>query len=258
MLNLPSSLKVTRLRTAEAELVAKARKYVEAEERAPGIHATEILDPLKAWWSRMDPKPLSDREVMTFFPGKILHALVLRDSAPTGSDAGDRGGVTTLEVAGAGKTDEGSFVSSELGITYSPDKLVRGKVREFKSTRSFYEPKSISDLRIYAEQLLVYMAATDTTESQLWILYLNLRDKASGKTSPEFRVFNFSIDPSDLKILKSDIRKVGNDLKNALQLEDSSSLPLCRDWKCGAKNCEWYAKCKPRGRYGTPKFDGPA
>lgn len=247
MLTLPASLKVTRLRTAETELIAKARKYVEAEERAPGIHATEILDPLKAWWSRMDPKPLSDREVMTFFPGKILHALVLRDGQQDVDSSA--GGVTTLEKAGAGKTDEGSFVSSELGITYSPDKLVRGKVREFKSTRSFYEPKSINDLRIYAEQLLVYMAATDTTESQLWVLYLNLRDKATGKTSPEFRVFNFSIDPLDLKVLKSDIRKIGNDLKAALQAEDHSTLPLCRSWKCSPKNCDWWSRCKPKGRF---------
>lgn len=250
MLTLPGSLKVTRLRSAETELVAKARKYVEAEDRAPGIHASEILDPLKAWWSRMDPKPLSDREVMTFFPGKILHALVLSDATHN-----EGGGVATLEIAGSGKTDEGSFVSTDLGITYSPDKLVRGKVREFKSTRSFYEPKSIEDLRIYAEQLLVYMAATDTTESQLWILYLNLKNKATNRTSPEFRVFQFSITPEDLVILKSDIRKTALDLKMALQKEDHSTLPLCREWKCGAKNCEWYRKCQPPGRFGTPKFD---
>lgn len=248
MLTLPTSLKVTRLKSEEAALVAKARKYVEGEERAPGLHASEMLDPLKAYWARLAPRPLSDRDVMTFFPGKILHAMVLSDKELVGD-----GGIATATI---GKTDEGSFESSDLGITYSPDKLVRGKVREFKSTRSFYEPKNIEDLRIYVEQLLVYMAATDTLESQLWILYLNLRDKATNKTSPEFRVYTVAISTDDMVVLKNNVRATAGQLKHALVTEDPSALPLCREWKCGVRNCDWYLQCKPRGRFGTEKFDG--
>ena len=79
-----------------------------------------------------------------------------------------------------GTTDAGSS-HCDLGFDYSPDAFYDGLVREVKTSRSFYEPTSIEDLGTYIEQVLIYMVATETLESELWVLYLNLKDE-TGKT----------------------------------------------------------------------------
>ena len=79
-----------------------------------------------------------------------------------------------------GTTDAGSS-HCDLGFDYSPDAFYDGLVREVKTSRSFYEPTSIEDLGTYIEQVLIYMVATETLESEFWVLYLNLKDE-TGKT----------------------------------------------------------------------------
>jgi hypothetical protein len=107
---------------------------------------------------------------------------------------------------------------------------------------------------MYVEQLLTYMAATNTVESELWVLYLNLKD-ASGKTCPAFRCYTVLLSQADLDEVKGSLRLNAMLLAEAIKTKDPGGLELCREWKCGAKNCDWYDQCQPIGRYGTPKFD---
>ena len=232
MLELPTGLTVERNEAAEAKLTAEARAYVEKGGRPKGLHATDMLDPLRAYWQTVDPRPLTDREVMLFFPGKMLHVLVL-----------------------GGESDEGARYSEELGLWWSPDKTEGGEIRELKTVRNFEEPKAIGDLRLHLEQLLVYMSASGTTGAQLWVLLLNLRDKQSGRTSPAFRVYDVSLPRAKLDECRQMVAAISRLLAGALDRKSSDGLPLCREWKCGARNCEWYGQCKPEGRYGTTKFD---
>ena len=239
MIPLPESLTVTRNNTSERMLLDKAKDYVTKDERTPGIHASDLLDTRKSFWKHVDPQPLTDRLTVTFLVGRVLHAFVL------GAVDGD------VDIR---TTDDGSRVSPELGISYSPDKVLDGVVRELKTSRSFYEPKDVKDLDIYLEQLLVYMAATQTTDSQLWVLYINLRN-AEGKTSPDFRAFDVSISAEDLAVITEYLKTSRVELEAAIAADDWRRLPLCRSWMCGAGNCEWYERCKPETRYGTPEFD---
>lgn len=242
MISLDPSIVVTRNRGAEADLLLKARAWVTREERAPGIHATDVLDPRKAFWSKVDPKPLSDRLAMTFFVGKMLHAFVLGDS----------------KGAPDAPTDAGSFKSEELGITYSPDVVKPdGNVAELKTSRSFQEPKSLDDIRHYLEQLLVYMAATDTTVSELWVLYLNLRD-STNRTAPEFRVYGVSLTQGVLDGVKAQVKTAVERLGSALMGYATNPdayrmLPLCREWMCNRRGCDWFDVCRPEGRYTVAK-----
>lgn len=238
---LPESLAVARNKTSERMLLDKAKDYVTKDERTPGIHASDLLDTRQAFWKHVDPQPLTDRLTVTFLVGRVLHAFVL--GAVDGPDR--------VDIA---NTDDGSSHSDILGISYSPDKVLDGVVRELKTSRSFYEPKDVKDLDIYLEQLLVYMAATQTTTSQLWVLYLNLRNE-EGKTAPDFRSFDVSISPEDLQRVTEYLKESREQLEAAIAADDWRRLPLCREWKCGAGNCEWYAKCKPEGRHGTEEFD---
>jgi hypothetical protein len=241
LIQLPESLKVQRNKSSERMLLDKARDYVTQDERTPGIHASDLLDERQAFWKHVDPQPLTDRLTVTFLVGRVLHAFVL-------------GAVDDRRSDDIGYTGDASLVSSQLGLSYSPDKVMDGIVREVKTSRSFYEPKDVKDLDIYIEQLLIYMAATQTTTSQLWVLYLNLRNE-EGRTAPDFRSFDISISDGDLAEITESLRQKRENLEAAIAAQDWRRLDLCRSWKCGRSNCDWYDKCKPEGRYGTEEFD---
>ena len=152
-------------------------------------------------------------------------------------------------------TDAGSSTSAELGIEFSPDLLINGVVREVKTTRSFYEPKDPkADLGLYLEQLAVYQAATDTLVGQLWILYLNLKGE-DGKTAPAFRCFTVELDQAGLDDIKAQVRARVVAITEAVAAGDHTPLPICREFKCGRRNCEWWDQCKPAPRYGTAKWE---
>ncbi len=216
-------------------MAEKARAWIEGAERTPGLHASDFLDPLTSYWQRKKPQPLSDKLVNIFLVGKVLHAFVL----------GAVDGHVDLDT-----TDDGSSHSDSLGIDYSPDAVIDGIVRELKTSRAMYEPRDIEDLALYLEQLLVYMVATNTLISQLWILYLNL--KVDGRTSPGFRCYDFSISSEDLGATKTFLLDRKAALEGALERDDPSGLPLCRRFKCGEGNCPWWEDCRPDGRYGLP------
>lgn len=239
----PGSLGLKRNKAAERMLVEKARKFIESGDRTPGIHASDLLDELQAFYKHTSPSSLPDRLVNTFLVGKVLHAFVLQS-------IDDRPSVDL------GITDDGSSVS-DLGFSYSPDKVLRGMVRELKTSRSFYEPKTVRDLDSYIEQVLVYMAAEKTIRGQIWVLYLNFRDKEK-KTAPAFRTFDVTISEEDLAVLRTWLAERTVVLADAIKRNDPTALPLCREWKCGRGNCDFYDKCKPDGRYGTKRFDGKA
>lgn len=241
MIPLPESIKLKRNTSAEALLVRKARDWIETDDRAPGIHASDLLDERQAFFQHTDPRPLSDRLVSTFLVGKVLHAFVINAVDGVGSE----------DISAS---DTGSDYSNDLDITFSPDVVLRGIVRELKTSRSFYEPKSVEDLRLYIEQLLVYMVAKGHTRSQLWILFLNFKDEER-RTAPAFRAYDVVISEEDLAKLKEYLAERVQILKAAIAAGSYAGLPLCREWKCGAKNCQWYEKCKPEGRYGDPRFD---
>ena len=239
MIPIPESAVVTRSKAAERLLAEKARAWIEGDERSPGLHASHLLDPMQSYWQIVDPRPLPDRLVTMFLVGKVLHAFVL----------GSVAGKVALEY-----TDAWSVVSDELGVSHSPDAVIDGMVRELKTSRSYHPAESVEDLGIYLEQLLVYMAATKTTKAQVWVLYLNIKDE-SGRTSPGFRGYDFVISEADLAKTTEYLVGTRMLLEQALVVKNTAKLPLCRDWKCGAKNCDWYNQCKPAGRFGDPIFD---
>ena len=229
MLKLPDRLSIKRDKKGEARLVEKARAWVTKDGRTPGIHASELLDPRKAYWSRVDPKELSNRLVNTFLVGRVLHAFVI--------NAVD--GTKSLAIDG---TDQGTRTCEELGIEWSPDFFIKGKVRELKTSRAYYEPKTVEDLAMYAEQTLVYMAATNTLEGQVWVLFLNFKDEDK-RTSPEWRVYTISITQDDLDQFKQAIKITRKALLSALKVNSDEKLPPCREWLRSKKMCDWWGQC---------------
>lgn len=236
MLKLPESLTIERSPKTEQALLDRSRKWLEQDERKPGVHASDLMDPRIAFFKRKHPAPISDRLVNMFLVGKIGHIIVL--SAVDGADG--------LNM----ESDEGSSWSEDLEIWYSPDKTLNGIPRELKTTRSYFEPKTHTDLALYVEQLAIYMSARNTTTGQLWVLYLNLKD-ADGKTAPQWRAYTVKMNQEDLDGYKAQLKQTRKELVLAWETGDFQQLPLCRKFKCGKKNCEYWEECRPEGRYGV-------
>lgn len=210
---------------------------MEKGDRAEGIHASDLLNPLQSYWKRIDPRPLSDRQVTTFLVGKVLHAFIL------GSPEGP------YSLPNIEETDGGSKWSEELKLWYSLDAATPdGAPAEFKSSRALREPKDVKDVDSYVQQTLIYMASTDKCTAELWILLMNLKE--GGRTHPSFRAYTITISTGDMVQLKQAVADRVQLLTTALEQKDPSQLPLCASFICGAKNCPWWAECKPKGRYG--------
>ena len=239
MLRLPESLTIKRAPVAEQSLLQKSREWLEREKRDPRIHVSDLLDPRQGYWRRLDPKPLSDKLVTMFLIGKVLHAFVI--SAVEGVSA------DTLA------SDEGSRYNEELDLVYSVDKVVKGIPRELKTTRTYYEPKTVQDLAMYCEQLLCYMVAENVPKGQLWLLLLNAKDPETGRTAPVYRCYTVTVTEKDLALYKQAMAQTKTALTAALGANMHTALPLCRGFKCGETECEWWEKCRPEGRYGQKR-----
>ena len=237
---IPEGVTLRRNKTDERWLLDQSRKWLESGERAKGLHASDLLSIRKAFWRTVDPQPLSDREIGLFLPGKILHAFVL------GAAAGE-----TPDIS---KSDEGSRFNEELKIWYSPD-WDKGNLAEFKTARNFQEPTSLEDLDTYIQQLLVYMVCEKKSPAKVWVLYLNLRDPATRRTTPAFRCYEVAATDEDLAVVRRFIEQTRVDYEQAVATQQWRGLDLCQDWMCGRTNCAWYDKCQPEGRYGTKEFD---
>lgn len=241
MIEFPPSLVVEPDKEAEARLYGTAKAWLEQQDRKDGIHASDLLMPLRAYWKRKTggEAGLNEREVGLFLVGKVLHAFVEHEG---------------LVKPDLGHTDEGSKFEPELEVWYSPDKLVGGKVIEVKTSRSFYEPKGLDDLDQYLQQVLIYLACENVTEGEIWVLYVNLRDDA-GRTSPAFRVFRVSLDPAHLPGLRRRVKAAVVGLSRALAEGDPSDLPLCPAWICKPEYCPYFNEpCRPVGRYGNLEY----
>lgn len=234
---LPPSITVNRSEKAEAAMVAKARAWIEKDGPREGIHASDLLNPRKGFWRHTKPLPPTDRDVGFFLVGRILHAFVLHDQGPIDLD----------------KTDEGSTHDTDLDLYYSPDKLHDDFVEEFKTSRSYYEPRELKDIQTYLEQLLIYMAMKRMTRGRVSVFYLNARD-AAGKTTPTFRVYNVSVPVEELDALRLELRTQRNALADALASGVHTALPLCPEWMCHPEQCPYWDDCKPEGRHGRQAY----
>lgn len=243
MLVIPSDVRVEADHKEEDRLLSMTRTWLEKEHRTPGIHVSDLLDPMRAWYTKKDKKKrLSDREVTTFLIGKVLHSFI----------------ITAMKEADGFNlaTDEGSRHSKDLGIDYSID-FLDGKIpAEIKTSRSKEPASGVKDLAMYIEQLLCYMVAENQTEGRIWVLYINAKDYEN-RTHPVYRAYSVKVTKTALEEYRSQIKKTQKTLKKALTMSTPVGLTPCRTWLCGERMCQYWHKCKPTGRYGIPQSKWP-
>jgi len=233
MIQLPADLSIERNDLEEVRFLGQARTWLASQDKArlPGIHASDLLDPLKAYWQWADPKPHTDRQVFFFLIGKVLHHFVLASADPD----------TAKEASGSGPKEA-------LGIIFEPDLDREGYPTELKTNRSQREPNDLQkEYHHYLEQLSIYMVLKNVLSGALWILYINLK-APDNRTYPELRCYRVQMTEEQFYELEQEILKTRDLLAEAKETRNPSELPLCREWLCG-DNCAWFQTCKPSGRW---------
>lgn len=230
--SLAKAARLTRRRDVEERLWDRMRAWLVQQERAPGIHASDLLMPRRGYWRMVAPVPLSDREVGLFLVGRVLHAFLLEQ--------------------GALASDEGQLREEQLGLYYSPDRLSKdGRwVVEVKTHRGLREPTHSGEVETYVRQLLIYLACTRRQAGMLWVLYVNLRDD-QGRTCPQVRCYELRLSERGVERAREALARDLASLRDAIRQGDPSALPLCPEWICSERLCPWWHRCQPEGRYPT-------
>ena len=242
MLALPQDLTLVRDEYHEVRITDLARKVIEQGDthRTAGIHVSDLLDPLRAWWRTKFPEKPDDRTIWLWLVGRVLHQFLISLEHPTFN---------------ALTTDSGT--KEALGIFYSPDheSFHEGRPAEIKTSRAVKEPETPDEMREsyhqYLEQLGCYMVLENILVGYLVVLFLNLR--TGYRTTPSIRVYKVSLTEEGFYTLESSIAETRDALSLALESDDPRALPLCREWLCGETMCPWWGRCQPPGRYGLPK-----
>jgi hypothetical protein len=221
---------------AEAELYGKVRAWLQRHPRVE-LHVSDLLQPRKAFWQRIDPKPPTDAACGFFMAGHGHHYIIESIIDP--------------ERKGAG-SDSGSFQWE--GLFYSPD--VKEPLAEIKTTRSPYGPgkdatedQIIEKYKDYLKQLRIYMAIEGKLVADLIIFYLYKKQKGAKagepQSVPEIHVYKVSISQEEIDKTLTAVRKAKARLEKALETKDHKELPLCPLWQC--RDCQWKKPCDPKG-----------
>lgn len=229
MLLLPS-LEITRSELDEVRVYQEVKTWLERQdaERSDFIHASDLLDPRLAYWRRKSPKELTERQVWLYSIGKVLHNLVL--------------------ILEGGQTDTGTHTA--LDILFSPDRIQNGEPVELKTHRGYAAPapdRLQTEFSHYFEQLVIYCILKNCLVGHLWVLFINMKDRTN-HTFPEIRCYTMTMTESQFYETESLVISIRDQLKIALETEDHTGLPLCRQWLCGER-CAWWNACRPEGRY---------
>ena len=234
MLHLPK-LNIARDEPREVQVFLKLRKWIESgdNERHPGIHASDLLNPKLSYWRKKQPKDTTERQVYFYSIGKILHMLVL--SAMRGS---------------TDFTESDTKVGEQLGIQYSIDHIEEGNPVELKTHRGQREPKPgriQEEFTHYLDQLAIYMVMENKLVGELWVLFINLLNEA-GKTFPEVRCYRVEMTEEQFYEVERQVVATREALEDAIEQDDPRGLEHCISWLCST-NCAYWSQCKPPGRW---------
>ena len=224
-------MNIVRAPKMERWLLDGIKAWLNAQPRAKGIHVSDLLNPRKAYWQAVDPRPMTDPEAGYFVAGQGHHFVI----------------ESILEKAKqAQRADAGTY--EWRGIYYSPDVLSPHPL-EIKTTRSRYGPKSdsprglLAEYETYLKQLKAYCAIREDGRGDLLVFYLNLEDKTTGRTVPTFQWYTISLSPQEIGQIQAELLGSKKALEKAQKTKKYRALPRCPLWLC--RGCQWLKQCQP-------------
>lgn len=227
------NMRIKRDRKTEKKYVEKIRRSYESRERS-GVHVSDLLDPRMAYFKKLFPLEITDREIGYFLSGECLHWAIQ-----------SRLGIETEKKIELG------------GVEGSIDVFLEGIPTELKSARNWTIPDLPAEH--YVDQVLSYCAITGSRIGNVWVFFLcPNRDYTGTKTThPEFRLWRCEFTPQELTEERKRLAKTKVILERAWKTRNFLKVPLCHEFKCFYKSrgkaivsCPYWEKCKPEGRYG--------
>jgi len=232
----------------ECRLLESVRKHLDEDtlKRPQGIHVSDLTTPLKSYYQKKLPKPLTEDEVGYFISGKVMEEMlnnfgILHDSAIGG---------------GATKSKHGSWND----ISFEIDFVLNNIPMEFKTSRQKirYPSKALGisaaliddldceelkkEFDLYIQQLKKYMVIQNSLKGQLYVFFLNLVvEKGNvwkGSAPPRFRCYDLELSQEELEEEESKMINSRKLLTMALNGSNPILLPKCPGWMCGS--CKWH------------------
>lgn len=245
-------MKITVREDTAASLMDEMRQSFGSGGR-PTLHLSDLLQPRKAFWQRVLPKPATDDEVVYFLSGRGYE------------DAYGR--IVGLE---RGRPAEA------FGITFTVD-FYRGTFAELKTRRRDLAPpeRIADDYSHYIAQCKGYCAFIRGAVQQgvamdpRWMLvdpdnlrrcellvFTTAQQQPDGTTKPDFQVIDLEFTEQELDdwlvellqragnldVMLARVLSPGPPAGTKLKHECSRFLPLCSAWMCGKRSREMTTK----------------
>lgn len=223
-------MKISRTTGAEKWILERSKAWLAKQERAEGLHVSDLLYPRKGYWRSVDPRGTTDDEALYFIAGQGHHYIL--EAIIEGSKK-------------VGKADGGSY--EWRGIHYSPDILSPHPI-EIKTTRAKHGPKAETERSYaveyehYLKQLTAYCAIRGECRGDLVVLYLN-KEGADGRSKPTVRWYRIELTAQELGKRQAELLAGKQALERAIKTKNHVKLPLCPKWLC--RGCQWVGECKP-------------
>ena len=194
-------------------------------------HVSDLLYPRKAYFGRLDPKPITDKQALYFILGHGHHHVIEAILGPKKSH--DR-------------TDAGEFLKK--GIYFSPDLRLPFPL-EIKTTRLQKAPddpggwKPERAYESYLKQEGSYQALMKKSMGALLVLFLGRRKPGGWGTEPALRFYKIHMTPQERRKKIKDLVALAAKLTKAVKRRKLGDLPLCPAGFC--TDCLWLKKCAP-------------
>ena len=246
---LPKGIRVFHDTETEALIDQRMDEWLDLSPRSPGLHASDLLDPLHSYWDREHPVPRDRVDTDRFFTGKLGEVALVNMLDGDRDEEGNR--IVNPWAGGAQLTSE------EFGLEYAPDYTFKetGIPCEIKTHRGKEPHTTLEDIRYWVEQCMVYCAMMGRNDYVLLIYYLCAQPGGKGPVISFRRPIRLWFPDDQLEPLKKHIKELIFHVKHCYEHKTPQHLTLCREWKCGEKMCKHWEVCKPEGRYGRKYMD---
>jgi hypothetical protein len=218
-------MQITRNPEREQYLFGQIRKSfaILDIERNKHIHLTDLMTPRQAYWKRVMPLPLEEREIQYFIIGRghedVFHRVT---------------GLSKLE----GKVWEGICYSMDFfAPPLEPNIFPVGSRPTEMKTRRGYLAKEGEELERYSNyliQLKGYSAVEWILVGELWIFSLVEKTDAY-RTEPQLACYEVQFSEEELHIERDRLRTTHKALLYALTgVAETPWMPLpsCEEWMC--------------------------
>ncbi len=187
-------------------------------EDRKGIHLTDLMYPMKAYWRFINPLLPSEVETLYFIAGKAHETELLERIELCHSPDYEKHGIYF-------SPDTESIVNingEEMFIPWEIKTMRRGRVVEDNIAEEFGN---------YIEQLKGYCALLDKNVGILCIFYL-VKKIDNFRTRPDIDIYIVTFTDEELKEHLDKLLTIRNDLMIAIDSKNREGLAYCPEWMC--------------------------